>query len=530
MKRRDFLRLGGGASLAFLINGMPVSAFADTPLLRLLARQTALNGRVLVLIQLTGGNDGLNTVIPLDHYSELSNARSNILIPQGKVLSLTGTSTTGLNPAMTGIQSMYNDGMVSITQGASYPNPNFSHFRATDIWNSGSDANQYLDTGWLGRYLNEEYANYPSGYPNSAMPDPLAVQIGTGVSPVVQGPNVSMGMAISDINSFYNIVNGTVDPAPATPAGHELTFIRYISQQTQAYTSVIANAASKSTTLSTKYPAAGGRNNLSEQLKIVARLIGGGLQTPVYVVSIGSFDTHSQQVDPTDHSVGTQATLLGQLSDAVYAFFDDLKLMGADNRVAAMTFSEFGRRIMSNASGGTDHGTSEPVMVFGPQVIPGIIGSSPVIPANATVNDNLPMQHDYRSVYASAISDWFGVSPTVLSNVMLAPYPILPIFQKASGVDETTTVQGSTELLGQCYPNPACGSTTIGFSATGSGITTIQLFDTNGRLLRTIVQQEFSRGQHQAVIDCSSLAPGNYFYRLSNSRGESATRKLLVVE
>ncbi len=250
MKRRDFLRLGGGASLAFMINGTPVSTFANTPLLQLLARQSAASGRVLVLIQLNGGNDGLNTVIPLDRYSELSAARSNILIPQSKVLSLTATSNTGLNPAMAGIRSMYNNGLVSITQGVSYPNPNFSHFRATDIWNSGSDANQYLNTGWLGRYLGQNYSGYPGGYPNSTMPDPLAIQIGSGVSPVLQGPQVSMGMAISDINSFYNIVNGTVDPAPATPAGHELTFIRYISQQTQTYTSVIQTAANNATTIS----------------------------------------------------------------------------------------------------------------------------------------------------------------------------------------------------------------------------------------------------------------------------------------
>jgi uncharacterized protein (DUF1501 family) len=526
MKRRDFFRLGGGASLAFLINGLPVSSFADTPLLRLLAKQAAVNGRVLVLIQLNGGNDGLNTIIPLDRYSELSAARSNILIPQGKVLSLSGTLTTGIHPAMKELQAMYNGGFMSITQGVSYPNPNFSHFRATDIWNSGSDANQYLDTGWIGRYLDDTYSGYPNGYPNSTMPDPLAIQIGTGVSPVMQGPQVSMGMAISDINSFYNIVNGTVDPAPATPAGHELTFIRYISQQTQSYTSVIANAAGAANNQSTKYPASG--NSLSDQLKIVARLIAGGLQTPIYVVSMGSFDTHSVQTDQTDHTIGTHANLLGQLSVAVDAFFDDLKLLGCDTRVAAMTFSEFGRRIVSNASGGTDHGTSEPVMVFGPGVIPGIIGSSPVIPTNVTVNDNLAMQNDYRSIYASALSDWFGVSPTVLSNVMLNPYPILPIFRKAAGIDETT-VSGSTELLGQCYPNPVHGGTTITFSTTDAGTTTIQLFDAAGRLVRTLVQQEFTRGQHELTIDCGALSPGDYFYRLTNSNGESATRKMLVI-
>lgn len=525
MKRNEFLKLSGGASLAFMLNGFPISTFASTPLLRLLAKQTQASGRVLVLIQLNGGNDGLNTVIPLDQYSALSSARSNILIPSGKVLGLTGTLATGLNPAMTGIRSMYNNGLVNIVQGVSYPNPNFSHFRATDIWNSGSDANQYLNTGWLGRYLESNYSGFPTGFPNASMPDPLAIQIGSGVSPVLQGPQVSMGMAIADINSFYNIVNGTVDPAPATPAGHELTFVRYISQQTQAYTSVIQAAASNSTTLSSQYATSG--NSLSDQLQIVARLIKGGLQTPVYVVSMGSFDTHSNQVDPNDHTIGTQANLLGQLSTAVSAFYDDLKLMGVDDRVASMTFSEFGRRIMSNASGGTDHGTSEPVFVFGPGVNPGIIGSNPSIPASVSVNDNLPMQMDYRSVYSAVLADWFGVDTNMLSNVLLQSFSIPPIFRKTTSVAENT-VAGSTEILGQNYPNPMQRNASIDFMSDGS-MTTIQLFDANGRMLHLLAQQVFPQGAQTISINRGDLPAGIYFYRLTSEK-ETATRQMLVVD
>ena len=524
MQRRDFLKMGGGASLAFLINGLPISTYASDPMLQMLAKQTALNGRVLVLIQLNGGNDGLNTVIPLDQYSGLSAARSNILIPQASVLGLAGTTATGLNPAMTGIQSMYNNGLVNIVQGVSYANPNFSHFRATDIWNSASDSNQYLNTGWLGRYLGETYSGYPAGFPNSSMPDPLAIQIGTGVSPVVTGPNVSMGMAIADINNFYNIVNGTVNPAPNTPAGHELTFIRYIAQQTQQYTSVIQAAAANATNMSTMYPATG--NSLSDQLKIVARLVAGGLQTPIYVVSIGSFDTHSDQVDDTDHTVGPHATLLSKLSVAVSAFYDDCKLLGVDERIAAMTFSEFGRRIVSNASGGTDHGTSEPVMVFGPAVNPGFIGANPVIPTTVGVGDNLAMQHDYRDVYSAVLADWFQVTPQVLNSVLLQQYTVLPIFRRAvTGIPETT-VAGSEELLGQNFPNPVATSTTINFSSQG-GIVSIQLFDATGRLVRTITDQHYDRGQHQVNIDKGTMAPGIYFYRLIHGN-DKATRQMLV--
>lgn len=526
MDRRKFFKLGGGASLAFLINGLPISTFAEHPLLEQMAKATQSNGRVMVLIQLNGGNDGLNTVIPLDRYSELANARSNILIPQSSVLTLNGNTATGLNPAMTGIRSMYNNGLVNIVQGVSYPNPNFSHFRATDIWLTASDSTQVLNSGWMGRYLDEEYPGYPTNYPNTTMPDPLAIQIGTGVSTVLQGPQFSMGMALSDVNSFYNIVNSTVDPAPNTPAGHELTFIRYISQQTQQYTSVIQQAAAAASNQSTLYPASG--NSLSEQLKIVARLIAGGLQTPIYVVSMGSFDTHSGQTDANDHTVGVHANLLKQLSDAVNAFFDDLKLHGVDERVAAMTFSEFGRRIKSNASGGTDHGTSAPVMVFGKGVNPGVIGNSPVIPTNTGTNDNLAMQNDYRSIYAAVLADWFQLDSTSMTDVLLQNFTILPIFRKTTDVGMISGANQGSEALGQNFPNPFIKSTTLPF-ATEGGEVTIQLFDTNGRLVRILLQQNMSRGQHSITIDRAGLTAGVYFARLTAPK-EKATRRLLVVD
>ena len=324
MKRDEFLKIGG-ATLATIIGGWPISTYASNPLLDSIARSAQSSGRVLVLIQLNGGNDGLNTLIPLDQYAVLSNKRSNILVPESSVLPLSNTGkATGLHPAMSKIRNMYDAGFVNIVQGVSYPNPDLSHFRATDIWLTGSASNQYLDTGWLGRYLNETYAGFPTGFPNATMPDPLAIQIGSGVSPVCQGPKAGMGMAISDINNFYNIVNGTVEPAPNTPAGHELTFIRFVAQQTQQYTGVIKAAAQSAKNISILYPSG---NTLSNQLKIVARLIAGGLQTPLYVVSMGGFDTHASQTESADHTIGTHATLLQRLSEAVNAFFDDCKLI-----------------------------------------------------------------------------------------------------------------------------------------------------------------------------------------------------------
>lgn len=528
MKRRDFLKVTPAASLALMINGLPISTYASSPLLQLLAKQTQATGRVIILIQLNGGNDGLNTVIPIDQYSGLSAGRANILIPQPQVLALNNTTVTGLHPAMTGIRDLYNNGLVNIVQGVSYPNPNFSHFRATDIWFSGSDSSQYIETGWLGRYLDDKYQGYPTGYPNASMPDPLAIQIGSGVSTVVQGSNVNMGMAVSSISSFYNIINGTVDPAPATPAGHELTFLRYIAQQTAQYNTVLATAASKANNMSTLYPAG---NTLADQLKIVARLIAGGLETPVYIVSMGGFDTHSNQVDSTNPVLGTHATLLQKLSEAVTAFMDDCKLLDIQGRVAAMTMSEFGRRIKSNSSGGTDHGTAEPVMVFGTGVNPGILGTNPTIPSTPTTNDNLPMQNDYRSIYAAVLADWFQVSPAVLTNVLMKSYPILPIFKQSVSIDEGQMAgAGNTgdEVLRQNYPNPFSKSTTLSFASPG-GQTTLQLFDAQGRLVLTILQQYMDRGTHEVTIDRGSLSSGNYFYRLTSGK-DQFTKKLVITD
>ncbi|MDE3249115.1 MAG: hypothetical protein KGO82_10670, partial [Bacteroidota bacterium] len=167
MKRRQFLQAFPALSLPLFIKGLPVEAMTENPLLHLLGQQTLMNGRVLVLVQLNGGNDGLNTVLSLDRYAELTAARSNILIPQSAALALNGTSATALHPAMTEMQQLYNNGQLNIVQGVSYPNPNFSHFRATDIWLTAAASNQYLTTGWLGRTLDQQFPGYPNGYPNT---------------------------------------------------------------------------------------------------------------------------------------------------------------------------------------------------------------------------------------------------------------------------------------------------------------------------------------------------------------------------
>lgn len=507
------------------LNGLSVRAYGASPLMSLLGRRGAANDKVLVLIQLSGGNDGLNTLIPLDQYSNLSKARSNVLIPDTKVLSLSGKTGVGLHPAMTGLQGMYNDGLVNIVQAVGYPSPNFSHFRATDIWMSGSNANESWTTGWMGRYLDDQFPGFPTGYPNGSQPDPPAIQIGSMVSLAFMGPSVSMGMAITDPSSFYNLVNGTTDPTPDTPAGHELEYLRIMASQTNQYATVIKTAAGKATNLSTKYPAG---NSLADQLKIVARLVKGGLKTQVYMVTLGGFDTHSQQVDNSDHSIGSHATLLKRVSDAVTAFQDDLKLMGIDDRVAGMTFSEFGRRIMSNGSVGTDHGAAAPLFVFGTGVQSGVIGSNPTIPGTVTVNDNVPMQYDFRQIYASALQDWFGLSSSEVKAAMGGKdFNTLPVFKaNVSGLEDWADIMSRIQLE-DVYPNPVSQEARFRFYTDG-GQCRLVIYDALGQQIRTVASGHHGAGQHEVTVNVGDLKPGNYFYQLM--QGNRRETRVMVVQ
>ena len=529
MNRRKFIKRAlPVATVPFLINGLSIKAFGKGSVFEQLLRSADSNDNVLVIIQLVGGNDGLNTVIPLDQYSALSTARANILIPENLVLPLTGSTVTGLHPSMPEMQGLFDNGLMSIVQGVSYPNPNFSHFEATDIWLTASNAATPPPTGWVGRYLDQEYPGYPTGYPNTTDPDPLALQIGSTVSTALQGPSISMGIAITSPTSFYQLTTGTFPQTPNTPAGHELNFIRETSVQTNAYATVIKNAAAAQANLSTKYPTAG-TNDLADELKIVAQLIGGGLQTKVYLVSLGSFDTHSSQVSATGgNETGTHADLLAKLSVAIDAFQDDITLMGKQDKVLGMTFSEFGRRIISNGSQGTDHGVAEPVFLFGSKVNAGLVGTNPVIPANATVNDNIAMQQDFRSVYSSVLKQWFCVSDAALSATMLeGSFPLINLVQSScstsTGINQPSA---STEVL-RNYPNPANSSTIIEFQTTGGHIQ-LKLYDEIGKEVGVLVEGNYAAGTYQVELDTHSMAKGIYFYTMLQG-SQKFTNKMLVM-
>jgi len=271
-------------------------------------------------------------------------------------------------------------------------------------------------------------------------------------------------------------------------------------------------------------------NSLANQLKIVSRLIAGGLKTRIYMVSIGGFDTHAGQVDATQKESGFHASLLKKVSDAIKAFQDDLSYLKVANRVVGMTFSEFGRRVKSNSSGGTDHGAAAPLFVFGEPVKGGVLGTNPVIGTTVNEYDNLPMQHDFRSVYASLLQNWFCVPTSTLNNVMLKNFQSLDLIKPSytcskGGIITNPNLDAGKKLITN-YPNPFIGSTTIEIITT-AGYTLVQIFNVQGQLIKVLQDGVMTAGTHQLTFEDEGWGPGIYYARLQN--GSIQQMRTLVI-
>jgi uncharacterized protein (DUF1501 family) len=381
-----------------------------------------------------------------------------------------------------------------------------------DIWLTGADADQYLSTGWAGRYLNQQYPNFPVGFPNDTMPDPLALQIGSVLSPVFLSPTGFDALAIDESLNFYDIIDAIQDPVSNTPGGIELTYLRTIAKQTNKYAEVIKTAAAKVTQQYTGYPA---DNYLAAQLKAVAKLVAGGLKTKIYMVGMGGFDTHAGQVNAGNTLTGNHSALLKQVSEAISAFTQDLKFLGISKKVLGMTFSEFGRRMQSNGSLGTDHGAAQPIFLFGDGVKQGILGKNPDMPASGQAIDNVPMQYDFRSVYSTILRDWFCLPPQQVESVLLKNYQYLPVIKSTvcnMDVQELNTI-GDNLIIN--YPNPFVTSTKITFKTTGEH-TLVQIFDTTGKRIATLTDQIYTAGTYTLTFNGETLPAGVYYARLQN--------------
>jgi len=523
MNRRKFIKSIPYLAAPVIIGNANLRSWANSPMVQQLSKYAELNDKVLVLIQMFGGNDGLNTVIPLDKYDALSVLRPNILIPSSKVLTLPNRPNTGLHPGLSELHNMYKDGMVKVVQSVGYPNPDFSHFRSTDIWSSASNSDEFLTSGWLGRYLNDAYPNFPYNYPNAEMPDPLAIQLNSLSNPVFQGPNFALGMGMdawrinnlggSNHNYFNSLPNGLNTPITDSAHGENLSFLKDMYRLYNSHTTAVSNAA-YTVTKQVTYPS----NYLADQLKAVARMIAGGLKTKIYLVGMYGFDTHANQTDNNDHSIGAHNDLMRILSTSIDAFQKDLAYLKVDDRVMGMTFSEFGRRIISNNSNGTDHGTAAPLFIFGKNVNSGVIGDNPILTSTMKTEDNLPMQYDFRSIYATMLHDWFCLPQTETDSVLLRNFQILPLVINSCGrsnESETLAQKADLEYITNA-PNPFISSTILKYKSDG-GPTSIQIFDNRGREIKVLLDNNnHEAGSFEINCDLGDMNAGNYYARLQN--------------
>ena len=434
--RRQFLRtsmLGAAASWTlpvflektfFALDAMAADALTQTA--------TGKDGTILVVLQMAGGNDGLNMVVPYadDIYYR---SRPKLGLPADKVLKL--NSYAGLNGKLTGLKALFDEGHLSVVQGVGYPNPNRSHFRSTEIWQTASDADRNESEGWLGRYFDNCCAGADPTIGvaiGEEMPQAFAAKTPTGITfsqpeQFRWRPSGKVEGRMSAEESFFRQLNGSgggeetlltaseggsigAIPGKSKTDLSTIDFLQRTALDAQLSSDKILAIARKYES-TVPYP----QGRLAASLSMIARMIAGGLPTRVYYVSQGGFDTHAGQVNAHER-------LMGELNDALSAFATDLKQQGNFDRVLLITFSEFGRRVVENANGGTDHGAAAPMFILGGAVKPGLFGKYPSL--SDLDHDDLKFNTDFRSVYGTVLDKWLRAPSQV---VLGRKFPALPI-------------------------------------------------------------------------------------------------------
>jgi uncharacterized protein (DUF1501 family) len=484
MQRRKLLQYAGLAT-GLSLGRIPVWASAKNQFSALAEE----NDNILVVIQMLGGNDGLNTIIPADDDRYYSKYRPKLGIPKTKLLKL--RDGTYMNPVLqsglnNGLYGLFNEGKLAVIQGIGYPNNSLSHFRSTDIWLSATmpvnDA-QHLETGWLGRF--SEKLN------GDTLPlHPTCMNIGNATSLLFQGTKGDLSIAVENPNDFYergkDILSGDTMLSDNSAFAAERNFLLDLSVQSNKYSAVIKKAfdAGKNTA---NYEA----DALSKELQLVARLISGGLKTKVYLVSIDGFDTHANQ----GADDGKHASLLKQISNSVAAFMADLKSQKISEKVVGMTVSEFGRRPEENASLGSDHGAASVMFMFGDAVNGKIYGQNLSFDKLDSNKDFL-YQFDYRRVYDELMVKWFKTETAVAKEILGNRFDVIEngIFSNRQVLSNEPQSSLNQSIA---YPNPtADGFFNLQINLTKPSEITIQVTDIQGLIIVQNLPNRLPAGVH----------------------------------
>lgn len=540
MKRREFVKLSSTASALGLLP-FEVSAALK------LANSTIncdVSSRKLVLIELRGGNDGLNTLIPYDNYGYYSSVlRPDIYIPdnnfsnQAVDISLSSNQQLMFHPALldgqynSGFKGLYQSGMLRILQSVGYPGANKSHFASIDLWSTGNDGNSWnngKDSGWMGRFMEEAYSNLlPSNFP-------LGIQLGSSNTWLGFHAEHQHGLAMNiegqDSENFYTVLNGLSGQAPSnipnnSHYGAELRYIVDTDASANIYSQTIQNAfnAPGSNNLVT-YP----DTDLANQLKTVARLMRGGIDTKVYLVTIGGFDTHNTQNQASGDINGRHTELLNEVSTAIDAFVEDINSDSIGDDVIGLTFSEFGRKAKQNGNLGTDHGEIAPMFVFGKPVQGGVSGVN-VDLSEATSSNNWQIktvQFDYRQVFATIMQDFLGAENTVVDNAFFdstnnesfSSKKIQNVIKSSHYLDSTCYALSNkipkNEIFWATYPNPVYNTLFVNSMIDNTQVK-FSINDTNGRHIKS---GNLDMKSGYSTIDMTSLPNGMYIISLKSGK------------
>ena len=414
MTRREFVKKG----LTIVAVGMTAPSFLTRTALALnnpwdLAQAQSRPGtpdeNILVVVQMGGGNDGLNTLVPFteDAYYR---ARPTLALPQKDVLRV--TDTLGLHPNLGKVKGLYDKGAMAVIQGVGYPNPSRSHFKSMEIWHTADPEGRVVRYGWIGRYFDSKcpVCEQPTVGVNVGPAMPLALKAESGNGVTLETPETfqwmpSMnGIGEKEEMELFRLLN-----APATNEPGTIDFLRHTAMNAVISSERVREAVGKYKG-GIEYP----NNRLGYGLKLIAQMIAGNLSTKVYYANMTGFDTHAAQR-------GVHEALLRELAAGVEAFYRDLEAQGNADRVLVLAFSEFGRRVAENGSAGTDHGMAAPMFVFGKRIKGGLYGQHPSL--TDLVEGDLKHAIDFRSVYATVLDKWLGADP---AKILGAPFERIP--------------------------------------------------------------------------------------------------------
>lgn len=542
--RRSFLQALGiaGSGSMFLGHSM-LSASAPSPLTSAIANANTDN--ILILIRLNGGNDGLNTVIPIQQFDDYANARPNIYIPESKILKL--TDDFGVPNYMTSLEALWGEGQFKAVHGVGYEGQSLSHFTGSDIFaNTDLTSTGFsgLNTGWMGRHFEDLYPDYLMNPPAA----PAAIQIGSISNLVFQGEETNYAFVTNNVNQLEEIAQ-TGQFYDLNPAlfdncmyGDQLQFLRGVANTTYEYSGKIHEAYERGQN-QVEYQ----DNSFANQLALLARLIKGNLGTKVYMISMGGFDTHSNQ--PAAHEI-----LMTRLSVAIKDFYDDLAFTQQDDKVLSMTFSEFGRRIHENGSLGTDHGKAAPTLFFGS----GLSGSAFVgeHPSLAAPNGrgNLDYTMDFRDLYATVLAEWLCVDIAKVEQHLLDhPYNPVNLGFNCSGVvfddivydndpptpidtpprdDEPVAEEPElpTEVVHEAY-YPTSNAPHIHLQMPTAAHVDIQLYNLLGQNVGTVFNAMVTEGNTEINIRermRETLSVGKYIYQIKTGN-QKMSKSIMVM-